>query len=65
MNGNNIVETGTFRNREDAGLQLARRLKPLNLTAPVVLAVPRGGVVIGAVLARELGGDLEIGRAHV
>jgi len=60
LNGKNIVETGTFRNREDAGLQLARRLKPLNLTAPVVLAVPRGGVVIGAVLARELGGELDV-----
>ncbi len=49
-----------FKNREDAALQLARRLKPLNLKAPVVLAVPRGGVVIGAVLARELGGELDV-----
>lgn len=49
-----------FRNREDAGLQLARRLKPLALAAPVVLAVPRGGVVLGAVIARELGGDLDV-----
>ncbi len=49
-----------FRNREDAGLQLARRLKPLALAAPVVLAVPRGGVVLGAILARELGGDLDV-----
>ncbi len=49
-----------FKNREDAALQLARRLKPLNLKAPVVLAVPRGGVVIGAVLARELDGELDV-----
>jgi len=49
-----------FRNREDAALQLAQRLKPLELKAPVVLAVPRGGVVIGAVLARELGGELDV-----
>ena len=49
-----------FKNRNDAALQLARRLKPLNLETPVVLAVPRGGVVVGAVLARELGGELDV-----
>jgi len=49
-----------FKNRQDAALQLAQRLKPLGLKAPVVLAVPRGGVVIGAVLARELGGELDV-----
>jgi len=49
-----------FKNREDAALQLAWRLKPLNLKAPVVLAVPRGGVVIGALLARELDGELDV-----
>lgn len=54
------MDEGRFRNREDAALQLARRLKPLKLETPVVLAVPRGGVVIGAILARELGGELDI-----
>lgn len=49
-----------FKNRENAALQLAHRLKPLGLEAPVVLAIPRGGVVIGAVLARELGGELDV-----
>jgi predicted phosphoribosyltransferase len=49
-----------FRNREDAALQLAQRLKARKLKDPVVLGIPRGGVVIAAVLARELGGELDV-----
>jgi predicted phosphoribosyltransferase len=49
-----------FRNREDAARQLARRLKGRSLHEPLVLAIPRGGVVTGAVLARELGADLDV-----
>lgn len=49
-----------FKNREDAAKQLARRLAELRLVKPLVLSVPRGGVAIGAVLARELGGDLDV-----
>jgi len=49
-----------FRNREDAGRRLARRLKGRQLYDPIVLAIPRGGVVIGAVLARQLGADLDV-----
>jgi predicted phosphoribosyltransferase len=49
-----------FRDREDAGRQLARRLKRRVLHDPLVLAIPRGGVVTGAVLACELGADLDV-----
>jgi predicted phosphoribosyltransferase len=49
-----------FRNREDAAHQLAQRLKHRGLRNPLVLAIPRGGVVMGAVLARELGADLDV-----
>ncbi len=49
-----------FRNREVAALQLADRLKGRASRNPLVLAIPRGGVVIGAVLARELGVDLDV-----
>jgi len=49
-----------FKNREDAALQLARRLKSAELTDPVVLGIPRGGVVTAAVLARELGAELDV-----
>jgi predicted phosphoribosyltransferase len=51
-----------FRDRQKAGLQLAARLKA-RATAyhdPLVLAVPRGGVVIGAIVAQELGADLDV-----
>src|SRR6516225_383837 len=50
----------TFRNRESAGLMLAERLKASTLDHPLVLAIPRGGVVVGAVLAGELGADLDV-----
>jgi hypothetical protein len=49
-----------FKNREDAALQLAQRLKTLKLKDAVVLGIPRGGVVTAAVLARELGAELDV-----
>jgi len=49
-----------FRNREDAAQQLARKLTARKLRDPLVLAIPRGGVVTGATLARELGADLDV-----
>ena len=49
-----------FENREDAALQLAQRLKARRLRSPLVLAIPRGGVVVGAVLARELDAGLDV-----
>ena len=49
-----------FRNRVDAARQLAQHLKGRELHDPLVLAIPRGGVVTGAVLARELGAELDV-----
>jgi putative phosphoribosyl transferase len=49
-----------FRNREDAGLRLSDKLKSRELRDPIVLAIPCGGVVIGAILARELGAELDV-----
>jgi len=49
-----------FRNREDAAYQLARKLKGRELLDPLVLAIPRGGVVTGGVLASELGAELDV-----
>jgi len=49
-----------FKNREDAALQLAQRLKARRLRSPLVLAIPRGGVVVGAVLPRELKAELDV-----
>jgi predicted phosphoribosyltransferase len=49
-----------FRDREDAARQLAEKLKGRELHNPLVLAIPRGGVVTGAVLAQELGAELDV-----
>lgn len=49
-----------FRDREDAGRQLARRLLSREFHDPLVLAIPRGGVVTGAVLATDLGAELDV-----
>ena len=49
-----------FRDRYDAASQLAEALKKYNGLNPLVLGIPRGGVVIGSILARELNGDLDV-----
>lgn len=49
-----------FRDRKDAGERLAAQLLRLKDKAPVVLALPRGGVAIGAAVARLLGAPLDI-----
>lgn len=54
------TEITGFRDREDAAQQLAGLLKGRALRDPLVLAIPRGGVVTGVVLARELGAELDV-----
>lgn len=49
-----------FANRYDAGLQLAHLLRHYKNRDGVVLAVPRGGVEVGYMVAKELGLPLEI-----
>jgi len=56
MNRNAI----TFADREEAGWMLVERLRGEALEKPLVLAIPRGGVEIGAVLARGLGAELDV-----
>ncbi|MBW3588279.1 MAG: phosphoribosyltransferase [Actinobacteria bacterium] len=48
-----------FRNREEAGQMLGESLLELSLD-PVVLAIPRGGVVVAAQVARVLGASLDV-----
>ncbi|HEX3723355.1 MAG TPA: phosphoribosyltransferase family protein, partial [Nitrolancea sp.] len=45
----------TFIDRSDAGHRLAAALHEEPLAAPVVLGIPRGGVAVSAVVARDLG----------
>lgn len=49
-----------FRDRDDAGAQLAERLEHLASQQPVVLALPRGGVPVAAHVATRLRAPLDI-----
>jgi len=49
-----------FRDRYDAAEKLAQRLEDYKGANPLVLGIPRGGVVVASVLARELGGQLDV-----
>jgi predicted phosphoribosyltransferase len=49
-----------FRDRQEAAERLACRLRTRVLHDPLVLGIPCGGVVLGAVLARALKADLDI-----
>jgi predicted phosphoribosyltransferase len=49
-----------FADRPDAGRRLAKRLEPLADEAPVVVALPRGGVPVGREVAAALGAPLEV-----
>jgi len=44
-----------FHDRIDAGIQLAKKLKKYQGDPGVILAVPRGGVVVAYAVAKELG----------
>lgn len=49
-----------FDDRADAAHQLAIRLAHLRGQRPLILAVPRGAVPMGVILAQALGGDLDL-----
>jgi putative phosphoribosyl transferase len=49
-----------FDDRRDAGRRLGRRLQELELPDPLVLALPRGGVAVGAEVARLLAAPLDV-----
>lgn len=49
-----------FRDREEAGRLLAERLREFAGEAPVVLALPRGGVAVGYEVARAMGAPLDV-----
>ncbi len=49
-----------FRDRVDAGKQLAKALQGRGIERPLVLAIPRGGVPVAAEVAEVLGGELGV-----
>jgi predicted phosphoribosyltransferase len=56
------MQSVLFQNRVDAGHKLANRLVRLKQRneSIVIVAIPRGGVIIGDVIATELGAGLDI-----
>lgn len=53
-----------FKDRNDAARRLAERLAGYRGRKPLVLAVPRGGVPMAAVVADALGGELDVVLVH-
>jgi len=49
-----------FKDRVDAGQKLAKKLAHLQNEQPIILAIPRGGVVTGDVIAKTLGLPLDV-----
>lgn len=52
--------TNVFNDRMDAGFALAEKLEKYSRTQAVVLAVPRGGIPIGYVVAKRTGLPLDL-----
>ena len=55
-----ITRSGGFRDRQDAGLRLARDLRFCASEGPIVLGLPRGGVPVAYQVARVLQAPLDI-----
>lgn len=49
-----------FKNRESAGLLLAAELSQKLLIKPLVLGIPRGGIVVAAAIASKLNAELDV-----
>lgn len=49
-----------FENRAEAGEKIGRRLEQYRGQHPLVLAIPRGAVPMGKIVADALGGDLDV-----
>lgn len=49
-----------YEDRRDAGQKLAERLQKFGKDKPVIVGLPRGGVVVAAEIARALNADLDV-----
>jgi putative phosphoribosyl transferase len=54
------VNRRLFRDRTDAGRQLARQLADLECPNPLILALPRGGIPVGLEIAKALHAPLNL-----
>jgi len=55
-----VYPQALFKDRTDAGKKLAHKVAELELVDAVVLAIPAGGVPVGAALAGRLGAALDL-----
>jgi len=55
-----MMNERVFADREEAGWLLVERLRGDALEKPLVLAIPRGGIEVGAAIARGLGAELDV-----
>jgi putative phosphoribosyl transferase len=53
-----------FKNREEAARLLAGQLQHYRSQQPLVLGIPRSGVVVASMVAEALGGDLDVIPVH-
>lgn len=58
--GRQTEDQPMFRDRDDAAEQLAIALQVHKASRPLVLAIPRGAVPMGRILAARLGGDFDV-----
>jgi len=49
-----------FKDRKDAANQLAKALEDFKDSNPIILAIPRGGIIIGDIIASKLDAELDI-----
>ncbi|MGK7368594.1 MAG: phosphoribosyltransferase, partial [Candidatus Halalkalibacterium sp. M3_1C_030] len=49
-----------FGNRAEAGLQLAKALEVYRNENPLILGIPRGGIIPGVIIAQELDADFSV-----
>lgn len=49
-----------FKNRSETGYLLAQELKQFKGQNPVVLGIPRGGIILASEIAKELDGEMDI-----
>lgn len=55
-----FTRTAIYRDRRDAGRQLAARLEHLRAERPLVVGLPRGGMPVAYEVARALGAPLDV-----
>ena len=60
MTATSMLAPHAFLDRRDAGRRLAERVAALGLEAPIVVALPRGGVPVAFEVARRLGAPLDV-----